>query len=179
MRYLGSCSIHFLTFYMALTSRSRRTSWQMSSCDASRGERGEPLLKQRTENDVTTRPALGDRKKREVGTPRKACGGKAAHQWWPPEQSYGGEGAAARHFAGPRDRCVLCVTQTLAEICHILEEERMFVLSAAKTMLREPARQIHLPYHRSSHWKWAQVRVAKEWKISAKMSGMANPQKNV
>ena len=76
---------------------------------------------------------------------------------------------AARHVAAPRDRCVLCGAETLAEICHILEEERMFLSDAAKAMLLELARQIHLLYTRSSIWELAQVPVATEWKISPKM----------
>ena len=44
---------------------SRRASWLMSSCDASRSGRGEPLHTRRTVNDSTTRSPLGtDRKER-------------------------------------------------------------------------------------------------------------------
>ena len=76
---------------------------------------------------------------------------------------------AARHCAGPSDRCVLGVVQTLAEIYHILEEEGMFLSDAAKTRLPELARQFHLLYNRLSREALAEVPVVKEWKMSPKM----------
>ena len=76
---------------------------------------------------------------------------------------------AARHCAGPSDRCVLGVVLTLAEIYHILEEEGMFLSGAAKTRWPELARQFHLLYNRLSREALAQVPVVKEWKMSPKM----------
>ena len=76
---------------------------------------------------------------------------------------------AARHCAGPSDRCVLGVVLTLAEIYHILEEEGMFLSDAAKTRLPELARQFHLLYNRLSREALAEVLVVKEWKMSPKM----------
>ena len=112
----------------------------------------------RTVNDSTTRSALGtDRKEREVQTPRKTDAGTAAQHLWLPEAQSEGSGdsahgvlhleLAARHCAGPSDRCVLGVVQTLAEIYLILEEEGVFLSDAAKARLPELVRQFHLLYN--------------------------------
>ena len=76
---------------------------------------------------------------------------------------------AARHCAGPSDRCVLNVVQTLAEMYHILQEEGTFLSDAAKTKLPELPRQFHLLYNRLSRHELAEVPVVKEWKMSLKV----------
>ena len=72
----------------------------------------------------------------------------------------------ARHCAGPTDRCVLGVVETLAESNHVLEEDGMFLSDAAKTRLPELARQFHLLYSGLSREALADVPVVKEWKMS-------------
>ena len=128
----------------------------MSSCDASRSGRGEPLHTRRTVNDSTTRSAFGTDRKERI-------------QQWLPEAQSEGSGDSAHGVLHPGTGCsALCwskrplrlgrVVQALAEIYHILEEEGMFLSDAAKTRLPELARQFHLLYSRLSREALAEVR---------------------
>ena len=121
------CRASWSTCCIAWTWGSRRTSWPMSSCDASRSERGEPLHTRRTVNDSSTRSALGtDRKERSPNSKEKLALARLRSSGGYPKLKAKGAATrhmasftlemAARHCAGPSDRCVLGVVQTLGEI---------------------------------------------------------------
>ena len=131
---------------------SRRASWLMSSCDASRSGRGEPLHTRRTVNDLDDEIPAWYRQKGEVSKlqGKLTLARLRSSDGYPKLKA---KGAATRHMGvlHPGSGCsALCwskrplrlgVVQTLADIYHILEEKGVFL---------PDARQFHLLYNRSS-----------------------------